>query len=1132
MARVRVFPSTSVPFRVDSVHTVAHATNPIVSLRSCTDYHVAWICPVADVELLPARLMLDEQHTPPPYDTHYDENTYTCGTVNGHAVVVATCPPGQAGNVNAGRLTGPMFKTFPNIRMAVLVGIGGGIPRPDVPKDPLDDIHLGDVVVGCTSDGKPACVYHDRGRSKVDGQFEMVGTMQDPDWRLTNALSMLASDHEMGKTTFADQLRRLRKDKKFAQKFARPSLEHDRLFKATHHHIGEYGSNCVACDHKELVQRPQRSAGDEHELVFHRGRIATGNAVVQDGELRDEIGARCDGALCVEMEAAGVDANRRCLVIRGISDYADSHKDDVWRSYAAGNAAAFARELLCRIQPAVVRDMKRGTEGAAPWTVPFVRPPSFVGRETQLAQLDADVSSEGCRRLAICGLGGCGKTALALELAYRTREQQPARATFWVPAVTRESFEQAYREIGTLLRIPGIADDQADVKQLVKARLSDESFGQWLIIVDNADDTSVLLDPLDEESDANRLIDYLPHSRKGSIVFTTRTRKAAIALAGSKVIELGKLNVREAKEVLGKRLLQKGLLEDDEIVHQFLETLTFLPLAIIQAVAFINENGISLSEYILIFRNSEEEATELLTEDFNDPGRYRDTKNPVATTWHISFNQIQEQDKLAAEYLSFMACTTGESIPASLLLPGGSRLERTKATGTLKAYAFITERQSQEERRDQVQEHLEAFNVHALVHRATRNWLREHNQWDIWTEKALARLVEVLPFGGHDEREIWTAYLPHATYVVDVPEVRDTEARMSLLDRIGHCEQTLGQYKAVERACQQLLERQGKVLGEEHPSTLISMGNLALAYSNQGRWKEAEELEVQVMETFKRVLGEEHPDTLMGMANLASIYQNQGRWKEAEELFVQVVETFKRVLGEEHPSTLTTMGNLASTYRSQGRWKEAEELEVQVVETRKRVLGEEHPDTLTTMGNLASTYSSQGRWKEAEELFVQVVETRKRVLGEEHPNTLTTMGSLASTYSHQGRWKEAEELFVQVVETRKRVLGEEHPSTLTTMGNLASTYRSQGRWKEAEELNMQVMETRKRVLGEEHPDTLISMANLAFTFRAQSRNTDAILLMETCVQLRKHVLGFQHPDTTSTLLALNRWQLENVDIST
>jgi nucleoside phosphorylase len=324
---------------------------------SCADYHVAWICPLADLELLPARLMLDEEHVAPLYDTHYDENTYICGTISGHAVVIATCPPGETGNVNAGRLTGSMFKTFPNIRMAVLVGIGGGIPHAEAPEDSLDDIHLGDVVVGWPGDGKPACVYHERGRSKVDGQFETVGTMQNPDWRLANALGVLASDHELGRTTFDKQLARLQHHKN-KKKFAHPGLKHDNLFKAAYHHVGSYGSKCMACDQSELVQRPQRTEEDLHTLVFHRGRIATGNAVIRDGELRDLIRARCDGALCVEMEAAGVDANRRCLVVRGISDYADSHKSDIWRSYAAGNAAAFTRELLCRIQPGEVKEME------------------------------------------------------------------------------------------------------------------------------------------------------------------------------------------------------------------------------------------------------------------------------------------------------------------------------------------------------------------------------------------------------------------------------------------------------------------------------------------------------------------------------------------------------------------------------------------------------------------------------------------------------------------------------------------------------------------------------------------------------------------------------------------------------
>ncbi|KAH9882577.1 hypothetical protein J1614_000813 [Plenodomus biglobosus] len=319
----------------------------------CIDYHVAWICPVADVELLPARLMLDEEYPAPPYDTHYDDNTYICGSISGHAVVVATCTQGESGNVNAGRLTGSLFRTFPNVRMAVLVGIGGGIPRSQVSDHPLENLHLGDVVVGWPGDGKPACVYHDRGRSKGDGQFELVGTIGNPDRRLTNALGVLASDVEMGKTSFDDQLARLQRCAK-KSKFAHPGLEHDKLFKAHYRHVGDYRSRCVDCDMTELVQRPQRTDEDYDKLIFHQGRIATGNAVIQDGRLRDDIGVRCDGALCVEMEAAGVDVNRQCLVIRGISDYADSHKNDMWRSYAAGRAAAFTRALLGRVQSAAV----------------------------------------------------------------------------------------------------------------------------------------------------------------------------------------------------------------------------------------------------------------------------------------------------------------------------------------------------------------------------------------------------------------------------------------------------------------------------------------------------------------------------------------------------------------------------------------------------------------------------------------------------------------------------------------------------------------------------------------------------------------------------------------------------------
>lgn len=327
------------------------------------DYHVAWICPVADLELLPARLMLDEEHDTPQYDTHFDDNTYVCGSIKGHTVVIGTLPAGETANVNAARLSGAMFRTFPSIRMALLVGIGGGIPSATVSTDSLENVHLGDVVVGWPGDGKLACIYHDRGKTRTDG-FEIVGTVQNPEWRLTNALGVLRTDHELDKTSFNDQLARLQSKPRLKKRFSHPGVEHDKLFEATypHHQNGECNSACAECDPSELVRRPQRTKEDQDAFVFHFGRIASGNSVIKDAKVRDKIRSKCDGALCVEMEAAGVDANRRCLVIRGISDYADSHKSDMWQSYAAGKAAAFARELLCKVQPGLVKEMESQTQ--------------------------------------------------------------------------------------------------------------------------------------------------------------------------------------------------------------------------------------------------------------------------------------------------------------------------------------------------------------------------------------------------------------------------------------------------------------------------------------------------------------------------------------------------------------------------------------------------------------------------------------------------------------------------------------------------------------------------------------------------------------------------------------------------
>ncbi|KAF2726442.1 HET-domain-containing protein, partial [Polyplosphaeria fusca] len=505
-----------------------------------------------------------------------------------------------------------------------------------------------------------------------------------------------------------------------------------------------------------------------------------------------------------------------------------------------------------RAQPDIVRGVERVFE--ATWVVTLPRPPSFVGRETELARLHVHISSTTSQRLTIYGLGGCGKTALALEIAYRVREQHPACAVFWVLAVSWESFEQSYRDIAMALNIPEIADANADIKRLVKERLSNEKNGSWLMVIDNADDVSVLFDPLDTRGSEERLIDFVPHSRKGSVLFTTRTRKAAIDLTGGTALQLGELDEREAKELLRARLLPDNLvlLEDKEIVHEFLDMLAFLALAIVQAAAFINKNNSTLDEYVSMYKESDDDAIKLLSKDFEDQGRYRDTKNPVATTWYISFKRMRSKDQLAADYLSFMSCTAGEGIPASLLPPGNRKMATIEAIGTLTSYAFIAERQ---QRGKEGRNGERTYDMHRLVCLASQNWLRDHQQWNAWVNKTLNRLAEVVPYGGHEKREMWTAYLPHAFHVVSLSGICDVEARTSLLDRLGRCEHSLGRYKSAEAAHRQVLEQREVTLGKKHPDTLTSMNEVAQALSDQGKYAEAEKMHRDTLALREKVLG-------------------------------------------------------------------------------------------------------------------------------------------------------------------------------------------------------------------------------------------------------------------------------------
>jgi tetratricopeptide (TPR) repeat protein len=736
-----------------------------------------------------------------------------------------------------------------------------------------------------------------------------------------------------------------------------------------------------------------------------------------------------------------------------------------------------------------------------------------------LARIRTHILAEEGSRLAIYGLGGCGKTALALESAYWTKEQRPIRAIFWVPAMSRESFEQAYYEIATCLRLPGIDDPQVDFQQLMKTKLSDEEFGAWLIVVDNADNTGVLFDGVE----GSRLIDYLPRSQRGSIIFTTRTRAAATELARDNVIALGELQRAEAVEMLDRRLLHEHRhhLRESGTVDRFLEMLYFHALAIVQAVAFINTNDVTISDYIELYGHSEGDAMDLLNEEFDDQGRYMEATNSVATTWYISFEHVQKRDAIAADHLFFMACVANNDVVATMFPPLYSKTEHVKAMGTLKAYAFVTERQPRTDKlQGQTKSQHKTFDVHPLVHLAIRGWLKAHCQWTLWIETTLARLITIVPYGDHDTQDHWKAYMNHSMHVIGLPEVQELEGRMTLLERIGRCEWSLGRYRAAERAYRQAYEQRLAMSGREHPDTLMTMGNIALMLGCLDKWEEAENMHREELTLTKKVLGDQHPHTLTSQGNLALAVLGQWRYMEAGQMYGEMLPLQKEVLGEKHPDTMTTMQNLGAALRGLGDHAGAEQMHREALALRREVQGDEHADTLSTLCALGTALRAQCKYAEAEEIHREELALRKRVLGEEHPDTVTSMRKLGNILCSREKHIEAEEMQKTALEISEKVSGKDNPATLACRSAVAHILHSQGKYAESEEIHRGTLAAKEKVLGKEHRDTLMSVYWLAELSHDQMRYQDALGLYERAYNGFLRTFGPDHPTAKECLVHL------------
>ena len=444
-----------------------------------------------------------------------------------------------------------------------------------------------------------------------------------------------------------------------------------------------------------------------------------------------------------------------------------------------------------------------------------------------------------CQKLALYGLGGIGKTQLALEFAYAVKQHQPEWSIFWIPAQSAESFEQAYRDIATLCPVQ-VNDQEKDLKKSVQRYLNSSSAGKWLLVIDNSDDQETLFGISDESTG---ITDYLPENEQGLTLFTTRHRGIAVSLAGNKIVEIQEMDVEEAEICLEKCLVRKELLRDKVTVLDILHELTNLPLAITQAAAYINEMDISIREYMHLLHDSEQNVVSLLSHEFRDSTRYKASKNAIAATWLISFDQIRRSNPDAADILSFMSYIENKAVPRSIL-PSLQPQERlVRAIGTLSAYSFLAQRQNQD-----------SYDLHRLVHISTRVWLERYNQQVEWKKRVASRFVEVFPSDDHANRAIWREYLPHILRFLQDTEKWTNAERFDLCLAVGKCLKTDGRVSEAVIWLSECFSWIKDNVAEDHPSRLALQHALASAYEADGQVKKAVELLEHVVAVKKKSL--------------------------------------------------------------------------------------------------------------------------------------------------------------------------------------------------------------------------------------------------------------------------------------
>ena len=759
--------------------------------------------------------------------------------------------------------------------------------------------------------------------------------------------------------------------------------------------------------------------------------------------------------------------------------------------------------------------------------LPHPRPSHTIRRAQLFAEL---LTASGSGPVSLCGIGGVGKTQLAVKLAYWFLDRDPDDFTvIWIHAASVDTCAQGLRTLAEKCGIvnpqEGISPPDQDPRRTsliellvsVQQWLAEAPVRKWLIVFDSADDVDALTTPvtdpaLFEEGGCPRnmsIIDCVPAD--GFVVFTTKSRAASRKFLHSQRgtrLEVGRFDIEEATLMLEMALNDDLLIGTPITTQQRSITLEFengmpssrmpsrvrqyrsdraselaerldrLPLAISQAAAFMNKNSLSIADYLAKMSVTSDAVLAELMSRPQSLEAHLGVPKSIYDTWRLSYESIRNHNRLAADVLAFMSFLEQDSIILALLQAAfspGQHVRLVDALGDLRDYELIHEGSTRD-----------TFTMHRLVQATTQKWLKESKLDSQWARAVLMTIADKFP----DPHTIVTwpacaAWLPHANKILQCPlfgTTADSAALATLHLKVGRYYFRTGRWLDARVSTQAACDLRAECLGPLEQYTLEAKDQLIEIVRQLGQYNLAEATARDVKRYRKRKLGKRHELTLRSYRLLGLTLQDQGQYVESIRYQEKAMKGFQDLYGATdpfHPDILTSRYRMGATYEMGGEMLKSETYLSEALNGLMQRGEGESILASQVMFRLSFLQRSLGNYRESEKIAAASMQMRSKLLGKAHPDTIIAYYSVGRSMLLQERYEESADLFAEVVKASKKKVGDQHAYTYTASYYLAESLIGLGDYDQANELHEQVLAGRKMALRTNHPDVLMSQVSLA-----------------------------------------------------